>query len=77
MGSSEAGFGAREDFGCGSGSLLEVVSFIVVVEVVVVVGTLCVVAFSAVLVGRGSGSGVDVVDGVGGSVVVVGFCTLT
>ena len=75
MGSSEAGFGAREDFGCGSGSLLEVVSFIVVVEVVVVVGTLCVVAFSAVEVE--SGSGVDVVDGVGGSVVVVGFCTLT
>ena len=77
MGSSEAGFGAREDFGCGSGSLLEVVSFIVVVEVVVVVDTLCVVAFSAVEVGSGSGSGVDVVGGVGGSVVVVGFCTLT
>ena len=78
-GSSEAEFGAREDFGWGwgSGILLEVISCVVVVVVVVVVGTLCVVAFAAfeveVLMGKGNSAVVDrVVVGAG-----VGFRTFT
>ena len=77
-GSSEAEFGAREDLGWGSGSLLEVASVLVVVVgvvvVVVVVGTLCVVGFAAVGMVNVDGLGVAVVDGVVG---VVGSCTLT
>ena len=77
-GSSEAELGAREDLGWGSGSLLEVASFLVVVVgvvvVVVVVGTLCVVGFAAVGMVNVDGLGVAVVDGVVG---VVGSCTLT
>ena len=64
--SSEAEFGAREDLGWGSGSLLEVISVVLVVVVGVVV-------FAAVdllwVVGR-----LVVVDGVVG---VVDSCTLT
>ena len=67
-------FGAREDFGWGSGSLLEVVSFLVVNVVVVLVGTLCVVAFAAVDL-LWVVANLVVVDGVVG--VVVGFCTIT
>ena len=67
--SSEAEFGARDDLGWGSGSLLEVIS----VVLVVVVGILDVVVFAAVdllwVVGR-----LVVVDGVVG---VVDSCTLT
>ena len=74
-GSSDTEFGASEDFGCGSGSLLEVTSCVVVVVIVVVV-TLCVVAFAAVEVDfSGVGGNFVVVGGVVGT--VVGFCTLT
>merc|ERR1719431_2043076 len=68
-GSSETEFGASEDFGCGSGSLLEVTSCVVVVIVVVV-------AFAAVEVDFfGVGGNFVVVGVVVGT--VVGFCTLT
>ena len=69
-GSSETEFGASEDFGCGSGSLLEVTSCIVVVV------TLCVVAFAAVEVDFSGVGGNFVVVGVVAGI-VVGFCTLT
>jgi len=72
-GFSETEFGTREDLGWGSGSLLEVVSFLVVVVVdvvvVVVVGNFSVVDFVLGVV-------LGVVEGVGGGV-VVGFCTVT
>ena len=72
-GPSDTEFGASEDFGCGSGSLLEVTSCVVVVIVVV---TLCVVAFAAVEVDfSGVGGNFVVVGVVVGT--VVGFCTLT
>ena len=72
-GSSDTEFGSREDFGCWSGSLLEVTSCVVVVVDVVLV-TLCVVAFAAVDVDFFGVGGNLVVVGV---VVVVGFSTFT
>jgi len=77
-GSSDTEFGAREDFGCGSGSLLEVTSCVVVVVAVdvVVVVAFCVVGFAAVEVDFfGVGGSLVVVGVVVG--IVVGFSTFT